>query len=320
MIIKKVRRFLSEAVKKDIMEEEYKAQLSPRIEPYRTSMDVLFDIFDGKGNSEAVSNYLTLLAHLTKLKKNSVPYNFTEDTGSKRILGHIFIPQKSNSNNLLGLGSQVSGMFALPYENLTPMELALTAEVVGVTSFAKLIPFLLLRNSEDSKYPRFLIIEEFLADSRVSDQCKLAVACFLYTDSKSIMTSDVSGWLVTSNKGRYIPEMVKLFDDPKKDDKERQESRNDIIHEIISSSLRLSISEVKRSDQIEEYLQQHTAHGNAVLAGLSEEVVTKEFLDSILTLSNMDSPKYSESLAPHIRRLYDFPEEMPAEWAMKAIL
>jgi len=319
VIIKNVRSFLSEAWKKNTKDGKDKAKTAPVIEPYRTSMDVLFDIFDGKGSPDAVSKYQTILTHLAKLKKNSVPYDFSQDIGKDRVLGHIFIPQKSSSNNLLGLGSQASGMFARPYENLTPTELALTAEVVGVTSFAKLIPFLSLRDSKDSKYPRFVMVEEFFADSRVSDQCKLAVACFLYIESKIGISRDVSGWLVTTQQGRYISEMVKLFDNPRKDDKERRELRSDIIQAIISSGLKLGISEVKRSDQIEGYLKQHVIHGNAVLAGLSEDVVTKEVLNSILALS-MDSSKYSESLAPHIRRLYGFPEEMPDEWALKAIL
>jgi len=162
-----------------------------------------------------------------------------------------------------------------------------------------------------------LIVESVLEDTRTSLAVKLAIAAL---DDRGYSYP----WLCSEASGIHIAEVIDM--------KLRQTQWrtaadgwfNEVDPEYIAETEEqeaLWMTKDMLNTALMYYSDEEPEKRRAIIAGLSETVVTKPCLSMLLkeTHNHDFAEMYGDILAGHARRLYGFDSSIPDEWVIKAI-
>ena len=266
--------------------------------------DEIYAAVDGKSDRITQKRYLAAydFIHNLTAKLKADPSYRGDDGDEDIVLENIVNALEYDTEN-------VPVGFPPLLQNFSTEELMVIFEATQCLNFAQLS-----KNSGESErptatIPASIVMNHVLNHPRTSLETKLAIAC-LDVSSHSCF------WVCTEAGGIYIHQVIdKLLhqmgdgDDGDEDDYARNQISY-FIYETLHNRTHGPDRDERR---------------RAIITGLKDEVVTKNFLQALLgrnsdlQIGDLSMAPFKDILAKHARRLYDMPEGVPDEWVLKAV-
>jgi len=266
--------------------------------------DEIYAAIDGKSDRITQKRYLVaydFVHNLTAKLKADPSYRGT-DAAEDIVLSNIV--------NALEYDAKSVPVGFLPLlQNFSTEELMVIFEATQCLNFAQLSEITGESEKLTATIPASIVMNHALNHPRTSLEMKLAIAC-LDVSSHSCF------WVCTEASGIYIHQVIdKLLHQMNRGDEEDEDdyARNQIsyfFYEALFNRTHGADREERR---------------RAIMTGLKDEVVTKNFLQALLgrnsdlQIGDFSMAPFKDILAKHARRLYDLPEGIPDDWTLKAI-
>jgi hypothetical protein len=258
------------------------------VDTARVALDKLYAASVGEGKSEDILRYNLQFASARDLK---LAY---------------FHPQINEYGN--------EKVLLEPYRNLTITELTIMTEVVSVSHTDLLVYVQTGRKRYNrATYLQFEIMREFFSDKRPSDNLKFGAASLylgdLMNDNYIHRDGGTALWLADYKGGEYLPHAALAYLNNTADEFGVTEDIEEFSNRILITGLDSALNNYDISVVVK------------IVETLSPAFMDHRRLELLYaTLPfRLRSAGINQALAAHARRLYNFGQEIPDEWVLRAI-